>query len=45
MKIFHRRSALAFVPAISQQDSAYIKKNHVEGEHRRLSVSVAAMNA
>jgi hypothetical protein len=45
MEMFHRRSALAFVPAIGQQDSAYIKKDHVEGEHQRLSVLVSIMNA
>jgi hypothetical protein len=38
IEMFDRHCALAFVPAISQQDSANIKKNHVEGEHRRLPV-------
>jgi hypothetical protein len=38
MKIFGRGRALAMIPTIGQQHSANIEKNHVEGEHRRLSV-------
>jgi hypothetical protein len=44
MEVFNSRRALAVVPGVGQQDSAYVKKDHVEGEHRRLSVSVPAMN-
>ena len=43
-EVRHRSRALPVVPAVGQQDSANIEKDHVEGEHRRLSVSVSAMN-
>ena len=45
MEIFRREGALVVVPTIGQQHSANIEKDHVEGEHRRLSVCVSLMNA
>jgi hypothetical protein len=37
MKVFHGGGAFGVVPTIGQQNAADIEKNHVEGEHRRLS--------
>jgi hypothetical protein len=45
VKILYSCRALAMVPAICEQYSANIEENHVEGEHRRLSVCVSAMKA
>src|SRR5487761_2127603 len=38
------RGALAMVPAIGEQHAADIEENYVEGEHRRLSVHVVALD-
>jgi hypothetical protein len=40
-----RRLSLATIPAIGEQNSAYIEENRVEGEHLRLSVCAFAVNA
>jgi hypothetical protein len=32
------------IPPIGEQNSANIEEDHVEGEHRRLSVWVSRMN-
>jgi hypothetical protein len=44
IEVFSRKRAFSGVPAVGQQDPAHIKENHVEGEHRRLSLCVAQMN-
>jgi hypothetical protein len=44
IEVFRRERAFSGVPAIGQQDTTHIKENHVEGEHRRLSLCVAQMN-
>jgi hypothetical protein len=36
-KLLQHQIALAMIPSIRKQDSAHVKKDHVEGEHRRLS--------
>jgi hypothetical protein len=38
VKMLHGSSALAVIPTVGQQHSAYIEQDHVEGEHRRLSL-------
>jgi hypothetical protein len=43
-EVFRRKRAFSGVPAVGQQDPAYIKENHVEREHRRLSLWVTRMN-
>jgi hypothetical protein len=37
MKLPNDSRTFAMIPAIRQQDPAYVEEDHVEGEHRRLS--------
>ena len=32
-----KKSTFAMIPAVRQQDPAYVEEDHVEGQHRRLS--------
>ena len=36
MEMGHGKRAFLAIPAVGQQDSAYIEEDYVEGEHRRL---------
>jgi hypothetical protein len=45
VKMLHGSGALAMIPTVGQQHSAYIEKDHVEGEHRRLSLYISVMNS
>jgi hypothetical protein len=42
LKLIHDCRAFTMVPAVGQQDSAYVEKDHVEGEHRRLTKTVVS---
>jgi hypothetical protein len=41
MKVLGRGGPFGVIPAVGEQHSAYIEEDHVEGEHRRLSVCVS----
>jgi hypothetical protein len=36
-ELIQHHVSLAMIPSIGKQDSAHVKQDHVEGEHRRLS--------